>query len=578
MSEGPAKGNAAGGGAAAAVAATAAVLARQGTRKRVAPQRLRDEDPPVVQTRVAGVLRAPHTEPPEGWRREVLARITVPGSDVYYFCPSGRAHRSGPDVARFLAQEQNQHLPYTLEAFDFVTRFEGVQVHVADFSAHLPDASVIVIDTDDDDDNDAEEEEEEVDEDVRPRKRWGGETPPRDPVPNGVAEGIRGGGVGGSGVAGATDPCDVQWTAGEQRVLEEGLEKYAAEQVTSLWRYIKIAADLPAKGPRDVALRIRWISQREGEKTNTNTTPNRRKACESNGAVGEAAAAEAVTGAAGWEGGGAESPPEAEPEPTPAALAPAPPRPDPVPATGDYEGGSRAGRMVEQSMSGPGYEGLSEEEIRSKRKEIKRKRKMIRSQKVAAKVAKAHAAATDAVAAATAEVNRRRAAAETTLGEERVRAAAHAAAALDVIEKSAETYFLAMEVAKAAVEDMEAAEAAAAAAAADIRAAVSRAEAAEARAEAAEVEVQVRADVRVQAAEARAEAKAMVAEKAADARAEAAEAKADARLEARVAASDARATNAETRIAAMYLAVGSAMNVAAAPTATTHEGPEEPYQ
>jgi hypothetical protein len=49
-------------------------------------------------------------------------------------------------------------------------------------------------------------------------------------------------------------------------------------------------------------------------------------------------------------------------------------------------------------------------------------------------------------------------------------------------------------------------------------------------------------------------------------------------LEARVAAADARATNAETRIAAMCAAVGSAMNVATAPTATTHEAPEDPYR
>lgn len=68
--------------------------------------------------------------------------------------------------------------------------------------------------------------------------------------------------VGGVGKM-ATNLYDVQWSAAEQSVLEEGLRLYTAEQYTSLWRYIKIAANLPYKGVRDVALRVRWMSRRD---------------------------------------------------------------------------------------------------------------------------------------------------------------------------------------------------------------------------------------------------------------------------------------------------------------------------
>ena len=61
-----------------------------------------------------------------------------------------------------------------------------------------------------------------------------------------------------------TNLFDVQWTAQEQSVLEEGIKKYTTEQYTSLWRYIKIAAHLPSKGVRDVALRVRWMTRKEG--------------------------------------------------------------------------------------------------------------------------------------------------------------------------------------------------------------------------------------------------------------------------------------------------------------------------
>ena len=49
-----------------------------------------------------------------------------------------------------------------------------------------------------------------------------------------------------------------------QRVLENGLQAFAATTHSSLWRYIKCAANLPAKGVRDVALRVRWMRRARG--------------------------------------------------------------------------------------------------------------------------------------------------------------------------------------------------------------------------------------------------------------------------------------------------------------------------
>ena len=67
-----------------------------------------------------------------------------------------------------------------------------------------------------------------------------------------------------AGTAG-TNLYDAQWSAEEQAVLERGMETYGADEYKSLWRYIKIAATLPAKGVRDVALRMRWMSRRAGK-------------------------------------------------------------------------------------------------------------------------------------------------------------------------------------------------------------------------------------------------------------------------------------------------------------------------
>ncbi|KAK8316225.1 hypothetical protein V6Z12_A13G029300 [Gossypium hirsutum] len=49
----------------------------------------------------------------------------------------------------------------------------------------------------------------------------------------------------------------VEWSVDEQYILEDGLEKYNEEP--NILKYIKIAASLPEKTVRDVALRCRWM-------------------------------------------------------------------------------------------------------------------------------------------------------------------------------------------------------------------------------------------------------------------------------------------------------------------------------
>ena len=104
-----------------------------------------------------------------------------------------------------------------------------------------------------------------------------------------------------------TNLYDVSWSLEEQNTLEDGLRTYAEGAYESLWRYVKIAAKLPAKGVRDVALRVRWMKRkRAGEKTGA----KRRKASGANGAGAGAAAGpgpEKKTKKAGEKGAGAEA-------------------------------------------------------------------------------------------------------------------------------------------------------------------------------------------------------------------------------------------------------------------------------
>ena len=66
-----------------------------------------------------------------------------------------------------------------------------------------------------------------------------------------------------------TNLYDVSWSLEEQGILEKGLRTYAEGAYEGPWRYIKIAAHLPAKGVRDVALRVRWMKRKHAsEKTN----------------------------------------------------------------------------------------------------------------------------------------------------------------------------------------------------------------------------------------------------------------------------------------------------------------------
>ncbi|KAJ7563792.1 hypothetical protein O6H91_03G126100 [Diphasiastrum complanatum] len=51
------------------------------------------------------------------------------------------------------------------------------------------------------------------------------------------------------------------WSAEEQNILDDGLVEF--ENEINLWKYIKIAARLPEKTVRDVAMRCRWMTKKE---------------------------------------------------------------------------------------------------------------------------------------------------------------------------------------------------------------------------------------------------------------------------------------------------------------------------
>ncbi|CAN0827120.1 hypothetical protein LINGRAHAP2_LOCUS892 [Linum grandiflorum] len=71
----------------------------------------------------------------------------------------------------------------------------------------------------------------------------------------------------------------VDWSVEEQYRLEEGLQKYSDEP--SIMRYVKIAATLPDKTVRDVALRCRWMTVSESEENLMNTMLAERSTIES---------------------------------------------------------------------------------------------------------------------------------------------------------------------------------------------------------------------------------------------------------------------------------------------------------
>ncbi|XVF85619.1 hypothetical protein PTKIN_Ptkin17bG0131200 [Pterospermum kingtungense] len=69
----------------------------------------------------------------------------------------------------------------------------------------------------------------------------------------------------------------VDWSVEEQYILENSLEKYKDEP--NIMKYIKIAATLPDKTVRDVALRCRWMQRkrRKPEEHNAGKKVNNRK-------------------------------------------------------------------------------------------------------------------------------------------------------------------------------------------------------------------------------------------------------------------------------------------------------------
>jgi hypothetical protein len=54
----------------------------------------------------------------------------------------------------------------------------------------------------------------------------------------------------------------LDWTEDEQRSLESLMSRYTPERMDPVQRYVRIAAGLPRKAVRDVALRIRWTNEK----------------------------------------------------------------------------------------------------------------------------------------------------------------------------------------------------------------------------------------------------------------------------------------------------------------------------
>lgn len=62
-------------------------------------------------------------------------------------------------------------------------------------------------------------------------------------------------------------PVALDWTEEEQRALEAGMARYPPDHFDMVQRYVKIAAMLPRKSVRDVALRARWtVNQQQLKK------------------------------------------------------------------------------------------------------------------------------------------------------------------------------------------------------------------------------------------------------------------------------------------------------------------------
>lgn len=55
----------------------------------------------------------------------------------------------------------------------------------------------------------------------------------------------------------------LEWTDEEQKSLEALMYRYTPERMDPVQRYVRIAAALPRKSVRDVALRVRWTMQQQ---------------------------------------------------------------------------------------------------------------------------------------------------------------------------------------------------------------------------------------------------------------------------------------------------------------------------
>ena len=55
----------------------------------------------------------------------------------------------------------------------------------------------------------------------------------------------------------------LEWSEEEQRTLEACMLRFPAQQFDLLQRAVKVAAALPRKSVRDVALRLKWTAQQQ---------------------------------------------------------------------------------------------------------------------------------------------------------------------------------------------------------------------------------------------------------------------------------------------------------------------------
>jgi len=64
-----------------------------------------------------------------------------------------------------------------------------------------------------------------------------------------------------------------EWEPGEQAALEAALLQFPAERFAPLERYVRVAALLPRKCVRDVALRCAWLRERGARKRKADEAP-----------------------------------------------------------------------------------------------------------------------------------------------------------------------------------------------------------------------------------------------------------------------------------------------------------------